>query len=215
MRLAFKAGYFDRTSPSTFEQRCATIEEPRKPARRRRQPRLRTGQSLARYTYAIVEFLEYAAPFVLFAAFLGFFYWRARRDGRLGPRSRIARSEPRPGLRISVSDWPPGSRLYLVFRVGLYIPIALFIVAVVGSEATGADTWFGLLVPAGAMIISYSLALLTNYRGFRDRLAAEETDTFSYRLTGRGSADRFGGVLAMIVGIGWLAIGAWQLIEGI
>ena len=49
--------------------------------------------------------------------------------------------------------------------------------------------------------------LFTNFRGVRDRMRKREERSLIYRLTESRSATKFGGVLMVIIGVGWFVLG--------
>jgi hypothetical protein len=124
------------------------------------------------------------------------------------PSPRLAdQGGDRPGL---LSRWLPGDPpakepVDRFARYGFFVAWLLGLVGIIGGLTP-------LIAPAGLLIATIGLMLFKNFRGLRDRMRKREERSWNYRLTESRSATKFGGVLMILVGIGWLAMGVADLL---
>jgi hypothetical protein len=89
--------------------------------------------------------------------------------------------------------------------------IGLFFVAVALAMLFDSTKAFGVAIPAGTALGLRAVLMLRNHRGVLDRLAEIERAGMGGR-TGLHRETVFGGVMLLIVGVGWVAIGVVALL---
>ena len=143
-----------------------------------------------------------AAPFLVFAFFLALFWLRnrGREHEPVPPRE--------PGLGGFVLGNPPvNSRADAFVRFGFFAAWAIGLVGIVGNVIE-------LIAPAGVLIIATGVLVARNVSGVRDQLIARSRRSIGYRTFGaEGITGPMFGVLMVIVGLIWLAIGTAALLR--
>jgi hypothetical protein len=132
--------------------------------------------------------VEYAAPVAVFLFFLGVMALQARRRGN-----------PYGG---AAAPTPEQKRLARAFQIPMIAGWALTLVAVIGG-----DDFLTLLIPAGMLILAGGAAFQFDYRGIREAVTRMDARSVSARFFGVRTVTPLWGVLAMLIGVGFLAGG--------
>jgi hypothetical protein len=99
----------------------------------------------------------------------------------------------------------------LIFaRLSLSAAVGLFFVALILSIAIG-NAAFGILIPAGALLISRGWLMLSRRQEVLVPLAAAEADGTVGRL-GFRAAHPTGAVLLIVIGLAWVGGGIYALL---
>jgi hypothetical protein len=108
-------------------------------------------------------------------------------------------------LRLRMSRWlhgdPPAVEPADRFaRYGFFVAWALGVAALVGDVPP-------LIALTGLLLVAIGTMMVSNFRGVLDRMREREERHWSYRLKGSRSVTRFGGVLMVLIGLGWGLVG--------
>src|SRR5690349_13358072 len=114
-----------------------------------------------------------AAPFLVFAIFLGFFWLRGRERPREEPSLEPAPTGTALG-RLVRGNPPVNGAADAFARFGLFAAWVLGLVAIAGGVTP-------LLMPAGALLIAIGVLYARDTGGIRDRLIERQRRSRGYR----------------------------------
>jgi hypothetical protein len=144
--------------------------------------------------------MKEAAPFLVFAFFLGLIWLQNRGRPREAPSGEPATAGD--VVRRHVLGNPPVDGVADAFtRFGLFAAWLLGFVAIVNGVTP-------LTVPAGVLLVAIGVLCVRNTDGIRERLAERRRRSSGYRIFGGTTrVTPFLGVAMTIIGILWLVIG--------
>lgn len=87
-----------------------------------------------------------------------------------------------------------------------------FLAACLIGAASFTSGALGLLTLAGLILASIGVMMFTNHQGLLDRMREREERSWGFRVTEQRQATKFGAVLMLIIGLGWFAMGAVDLL---
>jgi hypothetical protein len=148
--------------------------------------------------------MKEAAPFLLFALFLGLIWVRNR--GR--PRETMSDEPPPEGpivKRLVLGNPPVNSPVDAFARFGVWGAWLLGLVAIAGGVTA-------FLIPAGVLLGVIGVMFARNVGGIREQVAERRRRTAGYRtFGGTPRLTPFFGVAMTFVGLVWLAAGVFDL----
>jgi hypothetical protein len=148
--------------------------------------------------------MKEAAPFLVFAFFLGLIWLRNRGQPREPPSG-----EPAPGgsafRRFALGNPPVEGPVDAFARFGLWVAWLIGLIGIVSGLTA-------FLIPAGALFAVIGVLFARNVSGIRERVAERRRRTAAYR--GFGGTPRLTplyGIAMTFVGLVWLAAGVFDL----
>jgi hypothetical protein len=148
--------------------------------------------------------MKEAAPFLVFALFVGLIWVRNRGQPREPPSG-----EPAPagsaGRRFLLGNPPVHGPVDAFARFGLWVAWVIGVIGIVSGLTP-------FLIPAGALFSVIGVLYARNVGGVRERLAERRRRTAAYR--GFGGTSRltpFFGIAMTFIGLVWLAAGVFDL----